>query len=126
MINKDRIVPIQKIDLLSLIGTILNLAGTSYTGLAADNIDGDFTVPNNDQDEYLANQPVKTLNFPNAENENTVYFVAAYDYEGIKVAGAEATIAEGSVTVKNDAATLYKAVLASGSVTITAVTPEVA
>ena len=44
MINKDRIVPVQKIDFLSLIGTILAIHGTSYDVLASKDVEGTFEV----------------------------------------------------------------------------------
>lgn len=127
MINNDRIVPVQKIDFLSFIGTVLGLIGTSYGVLSASDVAGDFEVTGSGAvGNKLANQPVKSLDFKSGVTGGTVYFVAAYDYEGIKVAGSAATIAEGSATVNPDGITLYKAVLSSGSVTITAVTPVVA
>ena len=124
MINNDRIVPIQKTDLLSLIGTVLAIANVSYGVIASTDIEGDFEVTGSGAaGNKLANQPVKSLDFKSGVTSGTVYFVAAYDYEGFKVAGAAATIADGSDTVVKDGATLYKAVLGSGEVTITAVTP---
>ena len=124
MINNDRIVPIQKMDLLTMIGTILTLHGTTYAVLASSTVEGDFSVTGSGAaGNKLANQPVKTLDFASGVTGGTVYFVAAYDYEGITVAGAPATIADGSATVKADGATLYSAVLASGEVTISAVSP---
>jgi len=69
---------------------------------------------------------VKSVDFKTGVTSGTVYFVAAYDYEGFKVAGAAATMGSGSVTVNADAATLYKAVLGSGEVTVTAVSPVIA
>lgn len=127
MINNDRIVPVQKIDLLSLVGTVLAIANVSYGVLASTNIEGDFEVTGSGAaGNKLANQPVKTLDFKTGVTSGTVYFVAAYDYAGIKVAGAAATIADGSATVKKDGVTLYKAALSSGTVTITSVTPEIA
>ena len=124
MINKDRIVPIQKTDLLSLIGTVLSIANVSYGVIASTDVEGDFEVTGSGAaGNKLANQPVKSLDFKSGVTSGTVYFVAAYDYEGFKVAGAAATYGSGSVTVAKDGATLYKAVLGSGEVTITAVTP---
>lgn len=124
MINKDRIVPIQKTDLLSLIGTVLTIANVSYGVIASTDVEGNFEVTGSGAaGNKLANQPVKSLDFKSGVTSGTVYFVAAYDYEGFKVAGAAATYGDGSVTVVNDGATLYKAVLGSGEVTITAVTP---
>ena len=119
MINKDRIVPIMRIDLLSLIGTIMALANISFTVLAALDVAGNFAAGTG---TLLCDQPVKSLNFTGASG--TVYFVPAFDYEGIKVNGAAATIASGSAEVDTNVTGLYKAVLASGSVTITAVTPQ--
>ena len=127
MINNDRIVPVQKIDLLSLIGTILGLNNTSYTVIAAKDVEGDFEVTGSGAaGNKLANQPLKSCDFKSGVTSGTVYFVAAYDYEGFKVAGADATYADGSATVKKDGVTLYKAVLGSGEVTVTAITPVVA
>lgn len=127
MINNDRIVPVQKIDLLTLIGTILGLIGTSYTVLVASTVEGAFSVTGTGAaGTKLANQPVQTLDFASGVTGGTVYFVAAYDYAGITVAGTAATIAEGSATVQPDGVTLYKAVLDSGTVTVTAVSPVVA
>lgn len=127
MINNDRIVPVQKIDFLSLIGTVLALHGTEYAVLAASDVEGTFEVTGSGAaGNKLANQPVKTLDFASGVTGGTVYFVADYGYKGITVAGSAATIAEGSADVKADGITLYKAVLSSGSVTITAITPVVA
>lgn len=124
MINNDRIVPVQKIDLLSLYGTVMKLAQVEYDVLAANNVEGDFSVTGSgDVGLMLANQPVKTCDFADGVSGGVVLFVPAYDYEGFTVAGAAATYAEGSETVNPDGVTLYKAVLASGDVTVTAVTP---
>lgn len=124
MINKDRIVPIEKMDLLTMFGTILSLHGTSYSVLASSDVEGTFSVTGTGAaGNKLANQPVKSLDFASGVTSGTVYFVAAYDYAGITVAGAAATIADGSATVIPDGATLYSAALASGEVTITAVSP---
>ncbi len=127
MINNDRIVPVQKIDLLSLFGTVLGLIGTSYTVLASSDVEGTFSVTGSGAaGNLLANQPVQTLDFASGVTSGTVYFVAAYDFAGFTVAGAAATINDGSVTVEPDGVTLYKAVLGSNKVTISAVTPVVA
>ena len=127
MINNDRIVPVMKIDFLSLIGTVMALGGTEYSVLEATDIEGDFSVTGEGAaGTFLANQPVKTLDFPEAVTGGTVYFVPAYDYAGITVAEAAVTPAEGSADVVADGISLYKAELSSGDVTITALTPEVA
>ena len=123
MINKDRIVPIVKIDLLSLIGTILGLVGTSYAVITA--ADGHFEVTGSGAaGNKLADQPLKSLDFKSGVTSGTVFFVADYDFEGFKIAGVAEEPADGSATINNDASTLYKAVLGSGDITITAVTPQ--
>lgn len=127
MINKDRIVPIQKMDLLTMIGTILALHGTSYAVIAASTIEGAFSVTGSGAaGNKLANQPVQSLDFASGVTGGTVYFVPAYDYKGVTVAGAAATMASGSATVNPDGVTVYKAVLSSGEVTITAISPVIA
>lgn len=126
MINNDRIVPIMKMDLLTMFGTILGLHGTSYAVLASTDVEGNFSVTGTGAaGNKLANQPVKSIDFASGVTSGTVYFVAAYDYAGITVAGAAATIADGSATVNPDGATLYTAALSSGEVTITAISPVV-
>ena len=123
MINTERIVPIQKTDYLSMIGTMLTLAGTSYNVLAASTVEGAFSVTGSGAaGNFLANQPVQSLDFADGVTGATVYFVAAYDYSGMTIADV-ATTPTG--VVEPDGITLYKAVLASGAVTITAITPAV-
>ena len=128
MVNTDRIVPITKIDYLSMIGTAMKLAGTSFAVIAASDVAGTFSVTGTGAaGNKLANQPVKTLDFASGVTSGTVYFVAANDFEGITVAGAAATIDAGGVAladVAKDGVTLYTAALSSGTVTITAVTPS--
>lgn len=125
MINKDRIVPIIKIDLLSLIGTILAIAGITYAVLKSLTIEGDFEVTGTGAaGNKLADQPVKTLDFKSGVTGATVYFVAAYDFEGFKIAGVATDPAAGSATINKDASTVYKAVLADSAITVTAVTPQ--
>lgn len=122
MINNDRIVPIQKIDYLSMIGTVLTLASVSYTALQATTTEGAFSVTGTGSaGNFLANQPVQSLDFPEAVTGATVYFVAAFDFVGITIAGT-ATTPTGA-TIQPDGITLYKAVLSSGAVAITTVTP---
>ena len=117
MVNNDRIVPIQKIDFLSMIGTVLALAGEDVDVLPASTVNGQFSVSANG--DYLANQPVKLLDFASGASAATVLFVAAFDYQGFTVAGAAAE----TDPINPDGITLYKATLASGAVTVEAVTP---
>lgn len=118
MINNDRIVSITKTDLLSAIAlgfAIVSEAATINGYLAADDVEGDFTVTENSK-IYIANQPVVSCDFASGVTDGTVYFIADYQYSGFKVAGASVTTA--GATVNPDGVTLYKAVLASDTVTI--------
>ena len=119
MINENRIVPIEKVDLISMYGLILlqASANSAMTALQADTIDGDFTIDSTGI--KLAAQPVKSVNI--TANSATLFFVADYAYEGFTVNGAAATIADNDVVVNPDGHTLYKAVLSSGTITITQV-----
>lgn len=120
MVNENRIVPIQKIDYLSMIGTILTLHGTSFDVLAAE--DGAFTVEGTgDAGNILCNEPAKTIDFADGVTAGTVYFCADFAFEGITIAGTAQDVSE----IKKDGVTLYKAVLAEGAVTVTAITPEI-
>lgn len=121
MINTDRVVPIMKMDLLTMFGTILGLIGTNYDVLEATTIEGAFSVTGSGAaGTFLANQPVQSLDFADGVTGATVYFVAAFDYAGMTI-DEVATTPTGSVNP--DGVTLYKAVLADGAVTITAVSP---
>lgn len=122
MVNKDRIVPVEKSDLLSLYGTMLTIANVSFAIIAA--ADGNFDVTGSGSaGNKLANQPLKSCDFKSGVTGATVYFVADYEFEGFKTAGSASTMGNDSVTVLKDGHTLYKAVLSSGEVTVSAVTP---
>ena len=124
MINKDRIVPVMKSDLLTLYGTMLGIAGTSYSVIASKDVEGTFEVTGSgDAGNKLADQPVKSLDLKSGVTAAVVYFVAAYDFEKILVAGAAPTFGSGSKDIIPDASTLHKATLSSGEVTITYVSP---
>ena len=111
MINTDRIVPITKIDLISLYGLILKTGSVNVTALNATDVDGDFSAG---AGTFLASQPLKSLDFTGTTG--TVYFVPAFDYVGFTKSGAAVTMA--GVDVNADGATLYSATLSSGTVTI--------
>lgn len=118
MINSDRIVPVTATDLITLYGLILKQDTTNNSTLAAvqaATVEGDFDITSASTPLLLA-EPAKTINFGSSVSSATVYFVAAYDYQGFKVNGTAVT---PTGTVKADGSTLYKAVLATGAVTIT-------
>lgn len=114
MINNDRIVPVTKIDLLSLYGLIIKARGTSVTAINADDVLGNFSQSANGT--TFASQPIKSYDFGNSVTSATVYFVPALDFEGFTKGGSSVT---ETGTVEKDGATLYVATLASGAVTYT-------
>lgn len=127
MVNKNRVVPVQKIDFLSLVGTIMKLAGTTYAFITG--TDGAFEVTGSGSvGNKLANEPVKSIDFKSGVTAATVYFVPDYDFKTILTAGAESTISDSGIDldeIKLDGISLYSAALSSGSVIITEVTPQI-
>ena len=116
MINENRIVPITATDLLTNLGTTMILANISVEKLTGAN--GKYEVKTNSK-TYICDAPVKTLNIDKTASSltaNTTYFVADFDFEGVTVDGTKVT-----ATVSADACTLYSAVLAEGSVTVSKV-----
>lgn len=125
MINTNRIVPITKVDLITMYGLILlqASANSSLAKLASDDVEGDFTIKTNSA-VLIADQPVKSVDIDataSSVSAATLFFVPAFDYEGFTVDGAAATIADNDVIVNPDGHTLYKAVFGSSTVTITKV-----
>lgn len=119
MINTDRIVPIQAIDLISMYGLILTASaaaasGTAPTALAATDTAGDFEQDTNSA-SVICSEPVKSLNFGSSVTAATVYFVPAYDYSGFAKTSATLTT---SGDVEADGRTLYKATLSTNALTI--------
>lgn len=116
MINADRIVPIQTVDLLTMYSVILNAADKTVSALDATDTTGDFSIATNPSGALLASQPVTSLDFGESVTAATVYFVPAYDYIGFTINGVAETTQ--GVAVNPDGRTLYSATLASGDVTI--------
>ena len=122
MINKDRIVPVQATDLLSLYGLILKMDSNNSTlaKLDALDVDGNFKVTSGSA-PLLCSQPAETIDIDataSSVSSATIYFVPAYDYKGFSIDGSAVT-PTGSVDA--DGVTLYKAVLSTGAITITKV-----
>lgn len=118
MINTDRIVPVTQTDLITLYSVILTLAASTAPEKISPSDPGVFSQGTNSK-TVLASEPVKTFNFAAAATAGTVYFVAAYDYEGFSLAGTKTATA--GTTVVPDGRTLYEAVLASGTITVSQV-----
>jgi hypothetical protein len=114
MINTDRIVQVSVIDLLTLYGNIMILAGTTVAAVSATN-PAVFELAEG-SGNLLADEPVKTLDFGEDVTSAVVYFIPALDFEGFSIAGTAVTTA--GATVNPDGRTLYTATLASGTVTI--------
>ncbi len=124
MINQNRIVPVEKTDLISLYGLILKQASgnSGLAKLTSEDVDGNFQVKTNNA-ILIADQPVKSVDIDataSSVSACTVYFVPAYDFVGFSIDGVAEEAAEGSVDVDaGNVGQLYKAVLASGDITIT-------
>ena len=110
MINTKRIVPVTRTDLLTLIGNIMVLAGTSVAKVEASLIGCHF------RKNQIADEPVKSLDFVSGVTAAVVYFIPDTHYEGFKVAGTAVETAGADVDA--DGVTLYTATLSSGDVTI--------
>lgn len=122
MINKDRIVPVQATDLLSLYSVILKMDSNNATlaKLDALDVDGNFKVTSGSA-PLLCSQPAETIDIDataSSVSSATIYFVPAYDYNGFTIDGSAVT---PTGSVDDDGVTLYKAVLSSGAITITKV-----
>ena len=120
MINKDRIVPVQATDLLSLYSVILKMDSNNSTlaKLAALDVDGNFKVTSGSA-PLLCTQPVETIDIDataSSVSAATIYFVPGYDYKGFTIDGVAVT---PTGNVEADGRGLYKAVLATGTITIT-------
>lgn len=106
MINKDRIIPIEKTDYLSLIATIAKMCEVDL--VIAPVTDGAITAP--DASEIcLAAEPVKRVNL-NTNAGVKIYFVPAHDFEGIYKDGVLVTeFTSASDDVIADGVSLYEA-----------------
>lgn len=124
MINSDRIVPVTKTDLISLYSTIL-LQASGNSGLAkltSTDIAGNYQIKTNNG-VLIADQPVVSCDIDattSSVSACTLYFMADPAFTGFTIDGVAEEAAAGSVDVVADGS-LYKAVLASGDITITKV-----
>lgn len=118
MINSSRIVPVTQTDLLSMYSIILVLAASTAPEKISSSSPGVFSQGTTSK-TVLCSEPLKSFNFAAAATAGTVYFIASYDYQGFSLSGTKTTTA--GTTVKPDCRTLYKAVLSSGTVTISQV-----
>lgn len=122
MINTDRIVPVTATDLVSLYGTILTMSSSNsgLTALDAEDTAGNFQITDG-TNPLIASEPVVSCDIDataSSVSAATLYFVPSYDYKGFSIDGTK-VVPTGSV--EPDGRTLYKAVLATGAITITKV-----
>lgn len=117
MINDNRIVPVQVIDLISLYGLILkqDSDNADLTAVQATN-PGIFEITEAD-DPLLAAEPIETCDFGEDVSAATLYFVPAYNFSGFTLDGTAVTPTGDEINP--DGRTLYKAELATGAITIT-------
>lgn len=115
MINSDRIVPVEKVDLITLYGNIMALAGTSVAKIDGEQgvmeVTGSGSVGNK-----LASEPLKSCDFADGVTAGVVYFIPAYDYVGFSIDGTAVVTAGAEVDVES--VNLYTATLSSSTVTI--------
>lgn len=120
MINTNEIVPVVNTDLISLYSVILKQA-SGNSGLAKlSGADGAYKVITNSA-VLLCDAPVKSIDFDTTASSvsaGTVYFVAGYDFDGVSIDGTKVT---PTGSADPDGVTLYSAVLATGTVTISKV-----
>ena len=117
MINKDRIVQVSAIDLISLYGLILQQNNATLAAVDSSTVDGQFEITAAST-PLIADEPVQSVDFTSSVSSATLYFVPALDYAGFTKAGVAVT---PTGDVEPDGRSLYKAVLASGGITITKV-----
>lgn len=121
MINNERIVPITTTDYLSMIGTVMKLAGTTFAVAESTGI-GTFAVTaTGNAGNLLVNEPVISCNFAESTTAAVVYFVPDFNYKGFEIDGV--LVSTAGATVKKGGVTLYTATLSSGTVTIAQVSP---
>jgi hypothetical protein len=115
MINTERIVPIDRCDLITMYGLIIKQGTATLAKVDAADADGNFEITAAST-PLIASEPVATCDFAEAVTSATLYFVPAYDFVGFSLAG---TMVTPTGDVEADGRTLYKAELATGAVTIT-------
>lgn len=119
MINKDRIIPVQATDLLSLYSVVLKMNSNNATLAKLDALDvnGNFKVTSGSA-PLICSQPVETIDIDataSSVSTATIYFVPAYDYVGFSIDG---TTVEVTGDIEADGASLYVATLSGGSISV--------
>lgn len=117
MVNENRIVPVTKMDLISLFGSVASLM-LSLSGAEPVILDpvetGVFEIESNGM--YLLSEPAKSVDFAATATSATAVFIPGYDYEGITLAGAAVEPSEDSILPEAEPNAFYGAALQSGSI----------
>ena len=129
MINKDRIIPIQRTDFLSLLATTLVatalMTTESYTKVGyaeAKDVEGNFVLADVEATSGTAvilNAPAKKIEAADMADECGFFFVPAYDFDGVYVDGVKA-----EADIEADGISVYEIKKSGTGVTITPVTPQ--
>lgn len=106
---RDRIVPIERTDLINVYYTMMSVAGSAPTVLSATN-PGVFTIAA----AGLCEEPVQSANVTLASG--SFYFVPAFDYVGFYISNALVTTTGDDVVA--DGVTLYKATVSGGAISL--------
>ena len=114
MINTERIVPVQRTDLLSLYSVILAASSITLTKAAA-SVEGEVAIATgSNSTHHMADAPAKVIKFAGTVTADNVYFVAPLTgFEGFYVGTTKITPTGADIVA--DGATLYKAVLSGGN-----------
>ena len=114
MINADRIVPVQKTDLLSLYSVILAAASVTLTKADPSDVEGHVAIATgSNSTHHLVSAPALSIDFAGTVTADNVYFVARPGFEGFKVGTTKIT--PTGADIAEDGVTLYKAVLSGGN-----------
>lgn len=118
MMNQNRIIPVTQSDLISLYSVSLLLADDTIAQASVANADVPAVFDIADvSGKFLLDEPVKKVTVADGA-EVTLYLVAAYDFDGIYVAGSDEPL---SADIDADGKSLFKVVIASGAATVSKV-----
>lgn len=106
---RDRIVPIQKTDLINMYYTMFAIAGSAPNVITATN-PAEFNI----DEAGLCEEPVKTATIELASGD--FYFVPSLVFEGFYIDGN--LVETTGDTILADGVTLYKATVADGGISI--------
>lgn len=128
MINKDRIVPATKADLLSLYGTMLNSFMVMQGGgavpslmpvIPATSIDGEYDYTEETEVSGICDQPVKSFKI-GAEADASIFFIPDYTFEGIFVGETRVDV-EGDIDASSS--NFYVVSIEEGNAVVNCITP---